>query len=67
MKNTSASWFYESRQNKYYKTDSINHLKDAMIYGVTFMLWAEQDKTDEQLIEELNNDYPGNYQCVKTV
>ncbi|MCF2489703.1 hypothetical protein [Dyadobacter sp. CY347] len=64
MKNTSAIWFFESHDNKFYAIDSVNYMKDALIYGVTFVLQAEIHKTDAQLLKELQKNFPGHYEYV---
>ena len=60
-------WYFNFNKNKNSLTDSAAYLKSCFIYGVTIRLNGEHGKTDEEVINELKQNYPGDYVYHKNV
>ncbi|TDE14547.1 hypothetical protein [Dyadobacter psychrotolerans] len=59
---TSVIWHYNTRSHR---TDSMGEknlpLDSLSVYGVTFNLFADSDKSEQAIIQELQRNYPGEY------
>ncbi|TDE14546.1 hypothetical protein [Dyadobacter psychrotolerans] len=54
-------WYFDYSSNRNDIKDTIAYLKDCAIYGVTLKLYNEEQKTAEEIIVELQKNYPGKY------
>ncbi|MCF0038497.1 hypothetical protein [Dyadobacter fanqingshengii] len=64
-KNISAKWFFDF-DNQWKKPDEISdELKQTLTYGVAFELHEDSCKTDQEIVAEIQNLYPGNYKYVE--
>ncbi|MCE6988997.1 hypothetical protein [Dyadobacter sp. CY323] len=60
-KNISGKWFFD-RDNEWQKPEDITDiLREKLIYGVALELYEDSCKTDQEIITEIQKDYPGNY------
>ena len=64
-KNTSAIWFFDWPDWAREPRGSLEYLKDARMYGVTFLLLDKEFASDEEIVKGLQKIYPGNYECVE--
>ncbi len=64
IKNTSARWYTSWYDNEYKTKDTVNYLKDAFVYAVTFHLFGESKRSNEDILKELKKAFPGDYQYI---
>ena len=59
---TSVIWYYDINRRSKNNLKEENLLIDSLnVYGVTFNLYADSDKNDQEIIQELKQNYPGNF------
>jgi len=57
----SVNWYFDYSQNKVNTADTTRYLAKAAIYGATVFLDREADKSDQDIIDELQKVYPGKF------
>ena len=64
-KNISGKWFFEW-DSQWSEQDPITEtFKEKLVYGVAFELHDDSCKTSQEIVEEIQKLYPGNYRYVE--
>ncbi|QRR02615.1 hypothetical protein [Dyadobacter sandarakinus] len=60
-RNISGKWFFDRDSEWNIKQELSSEVKDKLIYGVAFELHEDSCKTDQEIVAEIQEMYPGNY------